>query len=167
MTNATRLLRVVRLDDSDTQVYERAAAPGEWAVPGTFHFWDLPVDALQGKTRQAFAHGFLGLSSFGRATLVAVAPITPAELEAAAECLAAHLVEAFGAPNLAAALPAAREEIAFAAELCQHPPNTLVAVARQLDGDDIDEQFKVVTPPSGANHDAIALFGVVDDDQAP
>ena len=35
-----KLLRTIRLDPSDTFVYARAAAPGEWAVPGAF---ELPM----------------------------------------------------------------------------------------------------------------------------
>ena len=35
-----KLLRTIRLDPSDTFVFERAAEPGEWAVSGSFVFWD-------------------------------------------------------------------------------------------------------------------------------
>jgi hypothetical protein len=34
----TRLPRTIRLDVSDSQVFEQAALPGEWAVPGGFLF---------------------------------------------------------------------------------------------------------------------------------
>ncbi len=32
--------RTIRLDPSDTFVFERAAVPGEWAVSGAFAFWN-------------------------------------------------------------------------------------------------------------------------------
>ena len=64
----TRLLRTIRLDASDALVFPRAADPGEWAVPGGFCFWDDDVAALEGKRRQAFRAGFLGLASFGWST---------------------------------------------------------------------------------------------------
>ena len=111
-----RLPRTIRLDGSDEQVFERAAAPDEWAVSGAFAFADTPPEALRGKTAQAFARGFLGTKSFGWSTLVAVAEIGPGELEAVIEALARHFVECYGAPSLAAARPAAEAEAAFARE---------------------------------------------------
>ncbi|MES1154798.1 MAG: DUF6505 family protein, partial [Pseudorhodoplanes sp.] len=44
-----KLLRTIRLDPSDTFVFERAAEPGEWAVSGAFVFSDIDPAALQGK----------------------------------------------------------------------------------------------------------------------
>ena len=35
-----KLPRTIRLDPSDTFVFERAAEPGEWAVSGAFVFWN-------------------------------------------------------------------------------------------------------------------------------
>jgi len=156
----TRLLRIVRLDDSDTQVYEPCAEAGEWAVPGSFYFWDLRAEDLGGKRRQAFSHGFLGIGSFGWGTVVAVAEISQAELEQATQELAFHLVQRFGAPDMAAALPAAREEIEFAIGLCEHPPNTLITVQREFQGEEIQENFRRIQPSSGADHESLRLFGV-------
>ena len=76
------LPRTIRLDPSDTLVFERAAEPGEWAVPGGFAFWDEAPEAMPGKRRQAFRAGFLGLASFGWSTLVEVAEATPEQDEA-------------------------------------------------------------------------------------
>ncbi len=59
-TGMNRLPRTIRLDPSDLVVFERAAEPGEWAVPGGFPFWDDDPAALAGKRRQAFRAGFLG-----------------------------------------------------------------------------------------------------------
>ena len=44
-----KLLRTIRLDPSDTFVFDKAAEPGEWAVPGAFAFLDADPPALQGK----------------------------------------------------------------------------------------------------------------------
>ena len=65
-----KLLRTIRLDPSDTFVFEKAAEPGEWAVSGAFVFWDTDATALQGKARSAFRGGFLGVESLGWSTLV-------------------------------------------------------------------------------------------------
>ena len=63
-----KLLRTIAFDGSDVRVFDRAAAPGEWAVSGAFQFVDLAPAAVTGKLRQAFANGFLGVSSSGRST---------------------------------------------------------------------------------------------------
>ena len=79
----TKLLRTIRLDASDTFVYERAAAPAEWAVAGGFMFWDRDPATLTGRDRQAFRAGFLGLTSFGWSTLAVVVEATADEREEA------------------------------------------------------------------------------------
>lgn len=138
-----KLLRTIRLDPSDTFVFERAAEPGEWAVPGGFKFWDADPRALTGRDRQAFRAGFLGLGSFGWSTLAVVVEATPEERDAAVAALADHLRAAHGAPSDAAARAAAEEEIAFAAELAQHPVQTLVALHRSVNDDGhVSEQFR-------------------------
>lgn len=140
-----RLPRTLRLDASDTLIYERAAEPGEWAVPGSFRFWDDDPAALTGRRRQAFRGGFLGLGSFGWSTLVEIVETTDAALHDATDALAAHLRAACGAPDEAAALAAAREEIAFARSLCDHPTGTVLAMTRRLDPDGaIREQFRTL-----------------------
>ena len=140
----TRLLRTIRLDPSDALVFPRAAEPGEWAVPGGFAFWDDDPAALEGKRRQAFRAGFLGLSSFGWSTLVQVVSATPAQRAEAVAALAAHVRAAHGAPDEAAARAAAEEEIAFAESLCDHPPGTLVALSRSLEGGEVRERFRTL-----------------------
>ena len=41
-----KLPRTIRLDPSDTFVFERAAVSGEWAVSGAFVFWNLDPASL-------------------------------------------------------------------------------------------------------------------------
>ena len=147
-----RFPRTIRLDESDTAVFDLAAIPGEWAVSGAFAFSQLTGDELQGKTRQAFAHGFLGLGSFGRSTLVVVTDIGEEDYRGIVETLARYFVEAYGAPDIETALPVAEEEAAFAASLCDHPVNTLLAVSRELEERGIVESFRVITPETPKSH---------------
>ena len=153
-----KLLRIVQFDDSDRRVYAHPAEPGEWAVPGTFSFWDTDPGSLDTADRQAFAHGFLGTESFGRGTLVQVAAIDANEVEVVTRRLAAYLVDRYGAPDLDTALPAAREEIAFAQSLCEHRPDTLLGIERSVNGLDIVEEFKTIEPPSAMEHDGLRLW---------
>ena len=63
-----KLPRTLRLDPSDTVVFAHAADAGEWAVSGSFMFFDCDLEALSPKERAALRAGFLGLSSFGWST---------------------------------------------------------------------------------------------------
>ena len=150
-----RFPRTIRLDASDARVFAAAAAPGEWAVSGGFVFADRDPAALAGKERQAFAQGFLGTGSFGWSSLVAVAEIGFAEYEAVIEALAQHLLARYGAPDIAAARAAAREEAEFAASLCTHRVNTLIAVERSFGPQGIVERFRTVEAPREAPHATI------------
>jgi hypothetical protein len=141
-----KLLRTIRLDPSDTFVFERAAEPGEWAVSGTFMFEDADPDVLEGKPRAAFRSGFLGVPSLGWSTLVQIVEASEADRAAAVETLAKKLRENFGAPDLAAARAAAEEEVAFAASLCGHPKDMLIAVRRTFEDGAIREAFRTLRP---------------------
>lgn len=158
-----RLARTLRFDISDTQIFERAAEPDEWAISGAFEFSNWSEEMLTGKPRQAFSNGWLGLETFGRATFVAVAEITDGEHEAAIMALARHFVEEYGAPNLALALPVAEEEIGFMASMCaDHDPNTLLVVERTLVDAGVSEKFRTIKPQD-AEIDLVAIHGSLDD----
>lgn len=146
-----KLLRTIRFDDSDKAVYARAADAGEWAVSGAFEFADRDAGSFAGKLRQAFANGFLGVTSFGRSTFVVVGEAQAADRDEIVFRLARHFVERYGAPDLAAAVPAAEEEIAFAASLAaEQPLNTVLTVRRTTAGDgNIKEEFRTIRPPAG------------------
>lgn len=166
-----KLLRTIRLDPSDTFVYERAAAAGEWAVPGAFEFWAADPAVLAGRVRQAFRGGFLGLASFGWSTLVVAQPITADERKAATENLARHLMTAHGAPDLPSAMAAAEEEIAAAITLADHPEGTLIALHRTIDKDgNIREQFRTLHPADAREAAQMpcsaGAFAIVEDAQA-
>lgn len=151
-----KLPRVIRLDQSDAHIFEAPAAPGEIAVSGAFAFADADPAALKGRDLIAFAQTFLGLGSFGRATLVQVARVADEDAEAATQALAYHFVEAWGAPDAAAALPVAREEIAFAESLCvEHAPGQLLAVERAFGDEGLVERFRAVARPNGLDHSRV------------
>lgn len=143
-----KLLRVIVFDGSDGRVFERAAQSDEWAVSGAFAFTQLAPEALAGKTRQAFANGFLGLPSLGRSTFVSVGEATAADHRALVDMLAAHFVDAWGAPDREAAVAAAQEEVSFAAGLARDlATNTLLTVRRSLDAEGhIREEFRSIAP---------------------
>jgi len=141
-----KLPRTIRLDPSDTFVFERAAVPGEWAVSGAFAFWNQDPATLGQKQRVALRSGFLGIDSLGWSTLAVVTEATEADRQAMVERLAAQLLDKFGAPDLKAARLAAEEEVAFAASLCDHAPQTLLAVQRSVENGEIRERFRTLKP---------------------
>lgn len=141
-----KLLRTIRLDPSDTFVFDRAAEPGEWAVSGAFMFWDQDPAVMEGKERAAFRSGFLGVESLGWSTLVQIVEAREDDRLAAIDMLAKHLVAEFGAPGVADAVAAAEEEFAFAASLCDHPTDMLVAVHRTFEKGQIREAFRTLRP---------------------
>src|SRR6202048_3404618 len=141
-----KLPRTIRLDPSDTFVFERAAEPGEWAVSGAFVFWNLDPASLGQKARVALRSGLLGIDSLGWSTLAIVTEATEADRDAMGESLAGQRMKKFGAPDLEAARLAAEEEVAFAASLCDHAPQTLLAVQRSVEDGEIRERFRTLKP---------------------
>jgi hypothetical protein len=144
-----KLIRTIRLDPSDTFVFDHAAEPGEWAVTGTFMYAEGDPSALQGKARAAFRAGFLGVASLGWSTLVQIVEASADDRRAAIDTLAKQLVAHFGAPTIEDAIAAAEEEFEFAASLCNHPLDTLIAMHRSHDGGEIREAFRTLRPKDG------------------
>ncbi|MBI3703966.1 MAG: hypothetical protein HY244_08995 [Rhizobiales bacterium] len=162
-----KLLRTIRLDPSDTFVFEQAAEPGEWAVSGAFVFWNSDPATLAGKARTAFRSGFLGLSSLGWSTLVQIVDATEDDRRTAIDQLAHQLVAHFGAPSLAEAMTAAEEEVAFAQSLCTQPKDMLVAVHRSYDDGEVREQFRTLRPRNGEKPARAFSFLEVEGDDQP
>jgi Family of unknown function (DUF6505) len=168
-----KLPRTIRLDPSDTFVFEHPAEPGEWAVTGSFLFWDNDIASLAGKARAAFRSGFIGVTSFGFSTLIVVSEASERERDEAIEHLAEHIRKKFAAPDIAAARAAATEEIAFAASLCGDEINTIIAMHRTLEDGNIKEQFRTLRarerPHSGADslHAYARAFQFVETDEEP
>ena len=169
----TKLPRTIRLDPSDSFVFEHPAEPGEWAVSGSFMFLDTDPAALTGKARAAFRSGFVGVSSLGFSTLVVVSEASAAEVEDATATLARQIRDRLGAPDDVTALAAAEEEIAAAASLCGPPVNTILALHRTFERGELREQFRTLTPKeptlpgSDRLHASLRVFQFVETDDEP
>ena len=156
-----KLLRTLQLDPSDRFVFERAAAPGEWAVSGAFVFASADAPTMSHKARVALRSGFLGVDSLGWSTLAEVAE---GNAELVAKRLAAQLIKHFGAPDMETALSAAREEVAFAASLCDLPLGTVVAVQRSSTAEGLSERFRTLTARA---HRSAPVFALVETNDEP
>lgn len=159
-----KALRTIRLDASDTFVFETAAEPGEWAVSGAFVFASVDPSTLRGKPRAQFRSGFLGIQSLGWSTLVEIVETTVEQRARAVDVLAAHLKEHFGAPNLEMARAAAEQEIDFASSLAEHPSGTLAAVTRTVEEGAIREAFRSLRPAANRPPSAFAFLQASDED---
>ena len=75
-----KLIRTIRLDPSDTFVFERAAEPGEWAVSGAFCFWNTDPATLEGKARSAFRGETRGFGADYQTISIAAETVQDAQL---------------------------------------------------------------------------------------
>ena len=162
-----KLLRTIRLDASDTFVFDAAAEPGEWAVSGAFVFWHKDPATLDGKARAAFRSGFLGVASLGWSTLVQIVETNAAERAQLVALLAEQLTRHFGAPTTAAATAAAEEEVAFAQSLCDVPADSVVAVHRTYEDGAVRESFRTLRPRDGAKPERVFSFLEVEGEDEP
>jgi len=162
-----KLLRTIRLDPSDNFVFDKAAEPGEWAVSGAFRFWTSDPTALEGKARSAFRGGFLGVQSFGWSTLVQIVEASDVDRATLVDLLARQLMRHCGAPDMASARAAAEEEVDFAASLCDHAADTLVAVHRTCEDGEIHEAFRTLQPRSGPKPMRAFSFLEVEGEEEP
>jgi hypothetical protein len=157
-----KLARTIRLDVSDANVFPLSAEPGEWAVTGTFVFADSDPDGLGVKERIAFRDGWFGTKSFGRATFVQVTELGQDDYDETVRRLAAHLFQDYGAPDMMAALNAARTEVDDMAALCAHPAGTLLAIEREFAEVSITERTRVVEPMAEGQH--ARIWSIEDED---
>ena len=154
-----KFARTIMLDESDSRIFKTVASPGEWAISGTFEFSNWQESEIEGKNKQAFSNGWLGLTSFGRATFVGVTSILSEEFENITQILAHNFVEEYGAPNLEVAYPVAKEEVDFMNSICEdHPINTLLMVSREFTPKGISEKFRHVKA-TDAELEAFAVHG--------
>lgn len=167
MASALRLLRAIRLDASDERVFPAAAGEGEWLVTGTPLWAGVDPEILDPKARLAFAQGFLGIASFGFASLAAAGPIEPAELERLRLLLADRLVERAGAPDRSAALAAASELLEDALTLARDlAPGALLAIERRRDPrtGELRERIRRLEAPPGVH---ARVFELVAEPEVP
>lgn len=151
MQTTHKLPIVIRLDDSDLQVFEHVARPGEIAVPGGFEFIEESIETLDGKKLQGFRNGFLGIETGGRTTLVAISSFGPEEVQNAINQLSVNLLTNFGAQDRSQALRSAAEEIKYAESLCEYDEGTILALEREFNDAEIKERFKKFIPATEAN----------------
>ncbi len=113
---------------------------------GRVHVRGRRSGALAGKPRAAFRGGFLGVRLVRLVDAGADRRGERGGSCRAGRGLAKQLRRQLGAPDLAAARAAAEEEVAFAASLCDHPQDTLIAVRRTFEDGDIREAFRTLRP---------------------
>jgi len=140
-----KLLRAVRLDDTDEQVFRAcgAAADGEWVVTGGYAVCDF-ANAPKCDPRCHCESSFLALASRTRCTIAEVVEVSEAALGEQVEALAWHLVRGWGAPTWEKARAMAEEEVRHTASVCETlSPEVWITVKRfaRDDGAAIDEQY--------------------------
>ncbi len=151
------LARAIHFDESDLNVFYSPARTGEWCISGGFEFSNWSEADLTGKSRQAFANGWLGLETFGRVTFVAVTRIERREFDLLTRLLAQHFVLVYGAPDLEAAHTVALDEMNHMAGICgEHDPNTLLTVTRELVEEGVRESFRTIE----SRHAGLEQFAV-------
>lgn len=142
-----KLLRAVRLDDSDEHVFRTcgAAADGAWVVSGGFAACDFDR-APRCDPPCHCESSFVSVGSRSRCSIAEVVEASDDEVEEQVEALAWHLVKAWNAPSWEAARQVAEEEVRHTAEVCETlAPEVWITVkrARRADDEALEEQYAV------------------------
>jgi hypothetical protein len=142
-----KLLRAVRLDDSDDHVFRTcgAATDGEWVVSGGFAVCEFD-SAPRCDPACHCESSFLALSSRRRCSIAEVTEVTEAAVDEQVEALAWHLVKGWGAPSWSAARSVAEEEVRHTAEVCETlAPELWITVKRRRgkEGAALEEEYAV------------------------
>ena len=142
-----KLLRAVRLDDSDEHVFRTcgAARDGEWVVSGGYAVCDFDR-APRCDPPCHCESSFVAIGSRSRCSIAEVVEASEQDLEDQVQALAWHLVKAWNAPSWEAAHALAQEEVRHTAEVCETlSPEVWITVKRERRaGDDaLDEQYAV------------------------
>jgi len=142
-----KLLRAVRLDDSDEHVFRAcgAAQDGEWVVSGGYAVCDFTA-APRCDPPCHCESSFLALSSRARCSIAEVVEVPDTGIDEQIDALAWHLVRAWKAPSWDAAHRIASEEIRHTADVCETlAPELWITVRRtpREDGTGLDEQYAV------------------------
>ncbi|MBL8519713.1 MAG: hypothetical protein JNK75_03490 [Betaproteobacteria bacterium] len=136
-----RVLKAVRLDDSDAQIHAEACDADEWVTTGGFAVCDL----AQGLHRAAAcrcASSFLSLTRDARTTLAEVVEVTEADVALFRDQMRQHLVLHWKAPD-ADARETADAEIDYTLDLASSfPAEVWISVRRTVNAEGlIDEQY--------------------------
>ena len=142
-----KLLRAVRLDDSDEHVFRAcgAARDGEWVVSGGYAACDFEREPRCDPACHCES-SFVAVGSRARCSIAEVAEASEADLEAQVEALAWHLVRAWNAPSWEAARAVAEDELRHTAEVCETlSPEVWITVKRERRAADgaLEEQYAV------------------------
>jgi len=142
-----RLLRAVRLDDSDDQVFRVCGAvrDGEPVVSGGYATCDFAHERKCNPSCHCEA-SFIALGSRARCSIAEVVEVSDEELEQAIDTLAWHLVRAWNAPSWDVARRVAEEEVRHTSEVCETlAPGLWITVGREqrAGGDGFDERYSV------------------------
>src|SRR5512140_49158 len=115
-----KLLRAVRLDDSDDHVFRGcgAAKDGEPVVTGGFAACDFDA-APRCDPPCHCQSSFVAVGSRARCSIAEVVEASEGDLDAQAQALAWHLVKAWNAPSWEEAHRVALEEVRHTAQVCE------------------------------------------------
>lgn len=141
-----KLLRAVRLDDSDDHVFRAcgAAKDGEWVVSGGYAVCEFD----QAPRCDPACHcesSFIALGSRSRCSIAEVVEASEEEVEDHVEALAWHFVKVWNAPSYELARVVAEDEVRHTAEVCETlAPEVWITVKRRRGPDgDLEEQYAV------------------------
>ena len=140
-----KLLRAVRLDDSDDHVFRAhgAAKDGEPVVTGGFAVCEFETAPRCDPPCHCQA-SFIAIGSAARCSIAEVREVSDDEMQAEIEAFAWHLVRGWNAPSWEAALAVAEEEVRHTAEVCETlAPEVWITVKRARRDGAIDEQYAV------------------------
>jgi hypothetical protein len=142
-----KLLRAVRLDDSDDHVFRAcgAAGDGDAVVTGGFAVCDF-MNAPKCDPVCHCESSFLAVGSKSRCSIAEVVEATDADVETQIDAIAWHLVKAWGAPSWETARAIAEEEVRHTVEVCETlAPEVWITVKREpnADGSALEEQYAV------------------------
>jgi hypothetical protein len=142
-----KLLRAVRLDDSDDHVFPGcgAARDGEPVVSGGYATCDFTRERRCEPSCHCEA-SFVAVGSRERCSIAEVVEVGEAQLEQQVDALAWHLVRAWNAPSWETARRLAEEEVRHTSEVCETlAPGLWITVRRERreDGAGLDEQYAV------------------------
>lgn len=142
-----KLLKAVRLDDSDDHVFRGCGAvnDGDAVTTGGFAVCDFEA-APRCDPACHCESSFLAVGSRARCSIAEVVEVTDAQVEEQIEALAWHLVRGYNAPSWEAARRVAEAEVRHTVEVCETlAPEVWITVkrARQPGGEALDEQYAV------------------------
>lgn len=142
-----KLLRAVRLDDSDDHVFGAcgAASDGEPVVSGGYAVCDFAA-APRCTPACHCESSFVAVGSRSRCSIAEVVEVSEEEMESRVEALAWHLVKAWGAPSWEEARKVAEEEMRHTAEVCATlAPEVWITVQREPGAEPgaVDERYAV------------------------